>query len=51
MCLRANYESHLRLIRMAIVVAGMPTDIITDCYTAYKPALARLQKNLGKVAR
>lgn len=31
---------------MAIVVAGMPTDIIMDCYAAYKPALARLQKDM-----
>ena len=43
---RPNSKEIYRLIRMATVVAGMPTDIITDCYAAYKPALARLQKNM-----
>ena len=43
---RPNSKEIYRLIRMAIVVAGMPTDIITDCYAAYKPALAKLQKNM-----
>ena len=43
---RPNNKVIYGLIRLATVVAGMPTDIITDCYKAYKPALARLQKNM-----
>ena len=43
---RPNSKEMYGLIKMATVVAGMPTDIITDCYAAYKPALARLQKNM-----
>ena len=42
---RPNSKEMYGLIKMATVVAGMPTNIITDCYAAYKPALSRLQKN------
>ena len=43
---RPNSKEMYELIKMATVVAGMPTNIITDCHAAYKPALARLQKNM-----
>ena len=44
---RPNNGQIYRLVKMATIVAGMPTDIITDCYAAYKPALDRLQRNMG----
>ena len=43
----ANKEIY-RLVKTAAVVAGMPTDIITDCYGAYGPAISRLGREMKK---
>jgi len=39
---RPNNKSIYKLVKTAIVVTGFPTDIITDCYPAYKPAMNRI---------
>ena len=43
---RPDNKSIYKLVKTAIVVAGFPTDIITDCYPAYKPAMKRIAKDM-----
>ncbi len=45
---RPDNRDIYRLVKMATVVAGMPTDIITDCYLAYRPAIRRLTGDIEK---
>ena len=43
---RPNNQSIYKLVKTAIVVAGFPSSIITDCYKAYKPAMNRITKDI-----
>ncbi len=45
---RPNNKAIYRLVKTSAVVAGMPTDIITDCYGAYKPAIGRLEREMKR---
>ena len=45
---RPDNKEIYRLVKMSAVVAGMPTDIITDCYGAYKPAIGRLEREMKR---
>ena len=45
---RPDNQSIYKLVKTAIVVAGFPTDIITDCYKAYKPAMNRISNDIKK---
>lgn len=44
---RPDNKSIYKLLKTAIVVAGFPTNIITDCYKAYKPAVSRITKDIA----
>jgi len=43
---RPDNKSIYKLVKTAIVVAGFPIDIITDCYLAYKPAMNRIANDM-----
>ena len=43
---RPDNKEIYKLAKTAIVVAGFPTDIITDCYKAYKPAMNKITKDI-----
>jgi len=43
---RPDNKEIYKLVKTTIVVAGFPTDIITDCYKAYKPAMNRISKDI-----
>ena len=43
---RPDNKEIYKLIKTVIVVAGFPTHIITDCYSAYKPAMKRISKDI-----
>jgi len=43
---RPDNKAIYKLVKTAIVVAGFPTNIITDCYPAYKPAMNRIVKDM-----
>ena len=45
---RPDNKEIYRLVKTSAVVAGMPTDIITDCYGAYKPAIGRLEREMKR---
>ena len=45
---RPDNREIYKLVKTAIVVAGFPTDIITDCYKAYKPAMNRISSDIKK---
>jgi len=43
---RPDNKEIYKLIKTAIIVAGFPSDVITDCYKAYKPAMNRISKDI-----
>jgi transposase-like protein len=43
---RPDNKKIYKLVKTAILVAGFPTDIITDCYKAYKPAMNKISKDI-----
>lgn len=43
---RPDNKKIYKLVKTTIVVAGFPTDIITDCYPAYKPAMKRIANDM-----